>query len=353
MMTPTDFSTTFDDLGPERIFWYYDPSQGVRAAVVIDTLRFGLTAGGVRMASDLTLEEMTRLARAMTYKFAMLELPCGGAKAGIWFDPAHHERSATMRWFLTAIRPLTDSRTYMPGADMGTTAGDFVNVYPVSGTARDLGREEFEGMPLEDQVGWARGATVAIEGLGKVGAGAAKYFAREGFRVVAVSTIQQTLYDPAGLRIDTLLALRAAHGDAALERYPAGERLPRTALFTLPVDIVVPGARPDAIRPQHIDTIQARLIVPAANIPYAPGVVQRLAARGIVAIPDFVSNAGGVLAGLVGLEGGSVADVFTTVERRIHDNVRRLLARADELGISPYDAAVAQVNERLRRPAAG
>ncbi len=357
----------FDDLGPERVFHYYEPRLRLRAAVVIDTVRFGISGGGVRMAPDLTLEEMARLARAMSYKFAMLDLPCGGAKAGIWFDPAAAARPQMMRTFIEWIRPLVETGIYAPGADMGTTAADFAPLFPESGASRNLGEQEFEGMPLEDQVtGYGvviaaraaceflgrplRGARVAIEGFGKVGVGTAKYLARAGARVLAVSTVRGTLYDPDGLDVPTLMELRAAHGDAVVERWPHGQRLPCAALFTLPVDIVIPGARPDSISTENAAAIRASLIVPAANIPYGDGAVALLHRRGIVALPDFVTNAGGVLAGVVGLSGGAASDVFTMVENRIADNIRRVL-RAASAGTSPaYDAAVGIAHQRLTSP---
>jgi len=354
--TGLDLATlAFDDLGPERIFHYYDPQLDFRSVVVIDTRRFGISAGGVRMASDLTLAEVARLARAMSYKFALLELRCGGAKGGIWYDPTHLHRAEIVRSFLDAIEPLTWNAAYMPGADMGTTAADFAAVYAARG-GQDLGQQEFEGLPLEDQVtgygvtiaaqtaaellGWKAPASVAIEGFGKVGAGASKYFVRHGARVVAVSTIHQTLYDARGLDVGALLALRQAHGDAALDHYPTGERHPRAALLTLPVDILVPGARPDAICADNVDAIRARLIVPAANIPYADGTIPRLAARGVVAIPDFVANAGGVLTGMVALQRGAVDQLFTTVRERIGANVRRIMTLAEQRGCGPYEAAL-------------
>ncbi len=68
-----------DERGPERIFYYFEPRVPLRAVVVIDTLRFGMSAGGVRMLPDLSLNEMIRLARTMSHKFAMLDLPMGGA----------------------------------------------------------------------------------------------------------------------------------------------------------------------------------------------------------------------------------------------------------------------------------
>lgn len=86
--TPADpFRQYQDASGPERIFSFYDPPTQMRAVIVIDTTAFGLSAGGVRMLPDLSLTEMIRLARAMTYKYLMLEVRCGGAKAGVWYDP--------------------------------------------------------------------------------------------------------------------------------------------------------------------------------------------------------------------------------------------------------------------------
>ena len=78
----------------------------------------------------------------------------------------------------------------------------------------------------------------------------------------------------------------------------------QAALFEVACDVLVPGARPDAIHAGNVGSINTKLITPAANIPYAPDTTAILEQRGIVALPDFVSNAGGVLAGLVEMQGG-------------------------------------------------
>lgn len=351
-----------DDIGPERVFHYYDPSLRFRALLVIDSTRFGLSAGGVRMADDLSVQEMVRLARAMSYKFAMLELPCGGAKAGVWWNPSGPARREVMRAFIAAIRPLVDARVYLPGADMGTSAVDFSDL--MAGE-QNLGAQEFEGMLLEDQLtGYGvvvaartackrlgmpiAGARVALEGFGKVGAGAAKYFARAGAALVAVSTVDGVLHRRHGIDVGHLLALRAVHGDAALQHYAEGEALlPRERLLSVPSDILVPGARPDVIDGGNAGAVAARLIVPAANIPYGAGSPAQLHARGIVPLPDFVTNAGGVLAGLVGLRGGGASDAFVLVEERVARNVESVLDAAAALGCSAYDAGLAQARENL------
>lgn len=355
-----------DDIGPERIHYFYGPRTGLRAVVVIDSTRHGISGGGVRMAPDLSVLETARLARAMTFKYALLEMPTGGAKAGIWLDPAAPERATIIAAFLDAIRPLSESGAFMPGPDMGTSFADFEPLYGSSTPLASLARQHFEGMPLEDQLtGYGivvaaktaseclgaslDGARIAIEGFGKVSAGAARFFAREHAHVVAVSTRESTLHDPKGLDVERLISLRAQHGDAALAHYPGATLLAREALFALPADILVPGARPDALHLGNVATVAARLVVPAANIPYAAGTVAALALRGITAVPDFVSNAGGVIAVLAVMSGNDVRATFAAVRARIEGNVRRIFAAAQEQKLTPYDAAIALARQTIAR----
>ena len=83
------FSQYQDATGPERILSFYDPASQMRAVIVIDTTAFGMSAGGVRMLPDLSVEEMIRLARAMTYKYLMLEFPAGGRKSRYLVRPGY------------------------------------------------------------------------------------------------------------------------------------------------------------------------------------------------------------------------------------------------------------------------
>ncbi|MBI3302737.1 MAG: Glu/Leu/Phe/Val dehydrogenase [Deltaproteobacteria bacterium] len=359
-----------DASGPERIFSFYDPPTQMRAVIVIDTTAFGISAGGVRMLPDLSLAEMVRLARAMTYKYLMLEVRCGGAKAGIWYDPARHDRRAVLDAFLNVLRPFFQQRTYLPGADMGTSEEDFQPLRDgrSGGHYSGLRSQVFEGLPLEDQLtGFGvveatrtaaeffgmplAGARVAIEGFGKVGGGAARFFVRAGARVVAVSTLAGTRYDPQGLDVDRLLILRQEHGDEAVRHYQHGKLLPRNKLFMLPVDILIPGARPDAINARNVGKIQARLVVPGANIPFTIPVANRLSARGIGVVPDFVSNGGGVLAALADIEGLDVEGAFRSVRERIGANTSLTLSRSRERQCPPFDAALQIVHERWQQTA--
>jgi glutamate dehydrogenase (NAD(P)+) len=359
-----------DASGPERIFSFYDPPTQMRAVIVIDTTAFGLSAGGVRMLPDLSLVEMTRLARAMTYKYLMLEVRCGGAKAGVWYDPARHDRYAVLDAFLTALRPFFEQRIYLPGADMGTSEEDFQPLRDgrSGGHYSGLRSRVFDGLPLEDQltgfgvVEAARaaaeffavpfpGARVAIEGFGKVGGGTARFFSRADARVVAVSTLAGTRFDSHGLDVDQLLALRQEYGDEAVRHYPQGKLLPRNKLFTLPVDILIPGARPDAINSKNVEKVQAKLVVPGANIPFTRSIANRLADRGIGVVPDFVSNGGGVLAALADIEGLDVEGAFRSVRERISANTALVLKHSREHRCPPFEAALEIIRERWQHTA--
>lgn len=359
-----------DASGPERIYSFYDPASQMRAVLVIDTTAFGLSAGGVRMLSDLSLMEMVRLARAMTYKYLMLEVHCGGAKAGVWYDPTTQDRQAVWTAFLTAIRPFIEQRMYLAGTDMGTTEEDFQSLHQEGTRQRSGGllKQVIDGLPLEDQltgfgvVESARaaaeffgipmdGATVAIEGFGKVGGGAARFFERLGARVVAVSTIAGTRYDPKGLDIEQLFTLRRIFGDTAVCQYPRGRLLSCNRLFSLPVDILIPGARPDAITAKNVEKVQAKLIAPGANIPFTNEIANRLSTRGVGIVPDFVANGGGVLAALADIQGLDVDAAFRSVSERITANTTLVLSRSREYHCTPVEAAIQICQERWQQKA--
>lgn len=356
--------------GPERIFSFYDPATRMRAVIVIDTTAFGVSAGGVRLLPDLSLKEMIRLARAMTYKYLMLEVRCGGAKAGVWYDPTTQDRHAVWSTFLNALRPLVEKRLYLPGTDMGTTEEDFLPVYADGSRPRSGGllTQVVEGLALEDQLtGFGvveslrvaaeffgvplSNAAVAIEGFGKVGGGAARFCARAGARVVAVSTLAGARYDPNGLDVEQLLTLRQAHGDESVRSYPRGKLLSSKRLLSLPVDVLIPGARPDAISPRNVDRIRAKVIVPGANIPFTMDIANRLSARGIGVVPDFVANGGGVLAALADIQGLDVAGAFASVRDRITATTALVLQRSRERQCTPFAAALQICQERWQRTA--
>ncbi len=339
-----------------RVIDLRDERHSLEAFMVIDHEQFPVAAGGTRMLPDVDVEEVARLARAMTWKFAAFAIPLAGAKAGIRFNGG--DRDAVLAAYRRAIEPYRER--FLTGPDMGTSPDDFVDG---NGGPLPLWAQRHDGLGMDDlatghgvkaaaEAGLAHlgralaGATVAIEGFGKVGAGMARACARAGARVVGVSTLGGLLADAGGLDVDDLIALRERYGDRLVEHGP-GRALPREALFELDCDVLVPGARPDSITREIAERVTCAVIAPGANVPYGVGAVEVLQRRGIVAVPDFVANSGGVHLYVSVGDADSPAAALAAIEEIVRAAVARILAAADERGTSPFEAALREGREYL------
>lgn len=352
-----------DDLGPAKVVHLTERSTGLRAVVVIDNVAAGPAIGGTRMAPDVTAAECFGLARAMTLKNAAAGLAHGGAKSVIRADPqmdaAAKER--LVRAFAGAIAELTD---YIPGPDMGTDEQAMGWVRDEIGRAVGL-PAELGGIPL-DQLGATGfglavavevaaprvgldldGARVAVQGFGAVGEHAARFLSERGCVVVAASDSSGGVVDPDGLDVDALAVTKRSGGGMAA--HPGVEHLDRDDLIGVDCDIWVPAARPDAIRADNVDRLRARIVAQGANIGVTRDAEQRLHARGVVSVPDFIANAGGVICAAVEYRGGTRSQAFDTIEERIRVNVTEVLDRAAASGRTPLDAAHEMAEARVRR----
>jgi glutamate dehydrogenase (NAD(P)+) len=351
-----------DDAPPARVITLVEPAVGLDAVVVIDHELFPTSAGGTRMVPDVTADEVAHLARAMTWKLAVCGSPYAGAKAGIRF--AGGDREAVLAAFIDRVRDWQDF--FLTGPDMGTHPDDFLALEP-EGSPTPIWAREHEGMGMDDlAVGYGirgaaavalerlgrpfEGASIAIEGFGKVGAGTARACTGAGARLVAVSTVEGALVDPAGLDVDDLLALRAQHGDGLVGHGPVPAR-PREALFAVECDVLVPGARPHVITHDSAAELRCGAVIPGANVPYAPGAPDALAARGILALPDFVTNAGGIHLYEAPECQEDPARCLEAVERLVGETTGRVLATADADGVTPTAAALGIAREFLRAQA--
>lgn len=351
-----------DDLGPEKILHLYDAASGLRAIVVIDNVAAGPAIGGTRMAPDVSLSECVRLARAMTLKNAAASLSHGGAKAVIFADPRmpRADKERLMRAYGYALKDLTD---YIPGPDMGTDEIAMAWVRDVAGRAVGLPRE-LGGIPL-DEVGATgfglvvaidtaqqfgrfsiAGARVAIQGFGAVGTHAARLLAERGAVLVAAGDSQGTLCHAGGLDVPALIDWKIRGNPVAA--FPGGVGSGRDAIIDVDCDIWIPAARPDVLHEGNVDRLRARIVAEGANIPVTEAAERRLFERGVLVLPDFIVNAGGVICGAVEYRGGSQRDAFIAIEEKIRSNMHAVLSRADSAALVPRQAAVAIARERVQ-----
>ena len=359
-----------DALGPAKTLILREPRVGLEAVVVVDNVACGPAIGGVRMARDVTTEEVARLARAMTFKNAAAGLPHGGGKAGILADPGcpPAQKEALVRTFARMIRGLTE---YIPGPDMGTSEACMAWITDEIGRAVGLPRA-MGGIPL-DEIGATglglavaaevaaaaaavplKGARVAVEGFGAVGQHAARFLVRRGARVVAASDSRGATSDPGGLDVDALIAhKRAGQGMSA---FPGGSPMKREDVVGVECEIWIPAARPDTLCADNVGRLRTRLVLQGANIPATDAAEQEMHARGILSLPDFIANAGGVICAAVEYHGGTQAQAFATIEERIRANTEETLGRSRTEHLLPRQAAThmarARIDEamRYRRP---
>ncbi|HEV7788108.1 MAG TPA: Glu/Leu/Phe/Val dehydrogenase dimerization domain-containing protein [Pseudonocardia sp.] len=368
-----DLLASVDEWGPEKIVCVSDSRTGMRGVLVIDNTARGMGKGGTRMSPSVTVAEIARLARVMTWKWAAVDLFHGGAKAGIRFDPASPDKERVLRAY---VRRLADQipASYVAGLDMGMTEHDAAIIQDELG---DRGAavgvpEELGGVPYDELgvTGYGvaesvdaalrragrsvKGARVAFQGFGAVGVAAARRLDEMGATVVALSTSRGGVHDPGGLDVAHWLALRAERGDDCVLGVAPGERLAAGEELVLDCDVLIPAAIQDVIDAAVAARIRASLVVEGANLPTTPEARTVLARRGVTVVPDFIANAGGVVAAAFAMDARysafrpDPAAIFEAVSSRLRQNTDTVLAHAESTGVTTHEAALHIATERVR-----
>ncbi|MDD5472721.1 MAG: Glu/Leu/Phe/Val dehydrogenase [Candidatus Methanoperedens sp.] len=350
-----------DEIGPEKVIHLYEPRTKMKAIVVVDNIAAGPAIGGVRMAPDVTTTEVRRLARAMTYKNVMAGLPHGGGKSGIIADPKTVNKEQVTRTFARGIKSLEE---YIPGPDMGTDEASMAYIYDETSRAVGLPRE-LGGIPLDEMgaTGYGvaectevakefinldlNGARLTIEGFGNVGKPAARFLAEKGVILVGASDSKGTIYNSDGLNVEELIRIKETTG--SVTNYKKGEVLKSTDLLTISTDIFVPAARPDVITEANSDVLDAKLVIEGANIPITENAEKMLHDRGILIVPDFVANAGGVITASVEYHGGTETAALERIKSTISRNTKEILEKVYSGKTYPRDTAISIAKQRVLR----
>jgi glutamate dehydrogenase (NAD(P)+) len=320
---------------------------GYQGLLVIDSVVNGTTSGGVRIAADIQAEEVERLAREMTLKFALFQLPRGGAKAGIRLDPelTPEARDLAIFSFGRQIGPIIHAGLYNPGMDMNCGPRELEILYQGAGIAISPPTDSsfFTAVGVANAIevcadtffdGTVR---IGIEGFGRVSRHLVKMLPPGRFRIVAISTALGGVGDDDGLQVEQLTRAAHAHGDALVRHIP-GTRLSREAVLVRPMDILIPGARTGAITMQTASSLQARAVVPVANAPYQDGTVDLLTERGVLCLPGYLCNAGGVVGSTLADSGVSLPSVARLFRTRYRSAVREIVEACGAWSISPVVA---------------
>lgn len=357
----TQWHQLSDELGPEKVILITEPAVRLQGILVVDNTAAGPAIGGIRMAPDISVDEVFRLARAMTFKNAAAGLRHGGGKAGIVGDPGMPaaEKERLVRAFGAAIKDITD---YIPGPDMGIDEACmgylFDEIGRVVGLPRAMGGIPLDtlgatgfGLVIAAEVAAELGyvdlsrARVVIQGFGAVGTHAARFLAERGASIVAVSDSRGGIADSDGLDLEKLLLWKATGNPVG--QFAGGYPIEPDDMIRYECDVWVPAARPDVFTAENAATVQASLILPGANIAVTPEADQIFHDRGVLSIPDFIANAGGVICGAVEYGGGTETQAFQVIEEKIRTNAREVLELARGHKIMPRAAAIELARNRV------
>jgi glutamate dehydrogenase (NAD(P)+) len=286
----------------------------------------------------------------MSWKFAWLGMPMGGAKAGLigdldWDTRRRHE---AIRSFGRALGPQVRAGIYGAGSDIGTGLDDVWEFLRGAGTVAGppppVSKRGGTGEPtaltvfacvteaLRAMGRPVAGATAAIEGLGGVGSALARMLDHAGVRIVAVSNRLTAVASEGGLDVPALLELRAERGEAGLESYEGGSRIEHETLLEMDVDVLVPCARTWGLNVRNVDRLRCRAVVAAANCPIDPTLGEEgIEERGILVVPDFVANSGGILYANIPASDRARREILTTMYPR---TIARLFRDSEREGRS-------------------
>lgn len=357
----------FDEFGPEKIFYVYDPKSGMKGFVVIDNTAFGPGKGGIRMTSDVDVSEVQRLARAMTWKNVLADLPFGGAKSGIIADAKNispEKKEEIVKAFAKAIAPISPSQ-YVAAPDMYMAENEMKLIASINGNNSVTGKpKELGGIPHElgstgfgvyvsalvaiEHLGLdVSNISFAVEGFGNVGFFAAKFLCEKGAKLVAVSDSKGTAFLDSGFDFNKLSEIKKSKGSVI--NYPGAKILSSGSILSCDASLLITAAVPDLINPSNYELIKAKIIVEGSNIPATHDIEKNLYKNGILVIPDFVANAGGVISSYIEYISGNEKQLFSVIEEKISINTKKVLEKSVQDSIDPRTAAYNLVLEKLRK----
>ena len=370
-------------LGPkEKIEISIDPvlSNGkvlnLKAYIVKHNDILGPAKGGIRMTSDVCIDDITGLAMEMTWKTSLIGVPFGGGKSGINFDPTSlspSDKEIIIRAFTRGARHHIGPEIYIPAPDMGTnerdmghirdcisysegtsiTKGCFVTGKPII-LGGIVGRREATGKGVvyttlamcEELVLDITKMRVAVQGFGNVGSVAAAEIAKCGVKVVAIADLSGGIVNSDGLDIDALLQHIINNGDHGVKGFKKATEIDKNEIFGIDCDILIPAAAGSQITAENVKKIKAKIIAEGANAPTTPEADGILNQRQIHVIPDILCNAGGVFVSYLEYTQETQREqmTITQVEQRLSDRMRQRFSEvydfAKEKGLTMREAAM-------------
>ncbi|GAB0166794.1 Glu/Leu/Phe/Val dehydrogenase dimerization domain-containing protein [Lysinibacillus sp. CTST325] len=338
-----------------------DPEIDLEAFIVIDSIVNGMSAGGLRMTSNVTLEEVEQLAQVMTKKYIISGVHMGGAKSGIVYDPNKHDRERLLKRFAELAKPFL-TENYLVGEDLGITGDDIEFIYnsisfdPIATMKNKL---ESQGLTVNVPQNTSLkvlfnagnsiklvGSTiinstqiilkkldksienmrVGIQGFGTIGQVSAEAIYNLGGKIISIEDKEGCIYYDDGLDIPDLISKTNKTG--IIDRTLISENyiLKPNGTWLDDAELLIPAAIKHSINESNVDRVNASIIIEAANLPIEIGIEERLINKGIIIVPDFICNSGAAaFFGMLASGQANFEDIFEKVETNVNNSFNDIL----------------------------
>ncbi len=390
-MAKVEIKIKKDKFGPEYVVEVYNPALGMKGFLVIDNTVLGPGKGGIRMTADVSVSEVYRLARTMTWKNALADIPFGGAKAGIvWHGGSPELKKKFVQSFARAISVFTPKK-YIAGPDVNSGEEEMKWFVEATGNWRTAtGKPEnvcmdafIKGGATLRQAQGARGkcgiphefgstgfgvvestevatklagiplknATIAIHGFGNVGTFAYQFLTEKGAKITALADRSGNIFSKDGF--DKKMIAKVIKNNLSFADVFPKYKISDKDFWGLPVDILIPASVTDVINNSNKSTVRAKIIVEAGNIPMSDKIENEFFKKGILIVPDFVANAGGVISSYAEYRGYNPKRMFGLVGKKVGKATYLVLSRSIKEKRNPREVgmeiAVKKVEERMKK----
>ena len=313
----------------------------------------GPSKGGLRYHPAVNADEIRALAEVMTWKTALVNIPFGGAKGGISFHPKNHSEAEVRRVtrrFVARIHHLLGPYRDIPAPDMNTNAQVMSWIFDeyssrhgyspgcVTGKPIELGgslgREQATGRGVMMIIGEfmkdlsrdMKGLKIVIQGFGNVGSNAALLLAEQGCDIIAVSDVTGGIITRNRSGLNVKNAISHLRRTGSVVDFPGTENITNEDLLELECDILIPAALECVLHKDNAEKVKAQFIAEAANLPTTPEADEIFESRGIIVLPDILTNAGGVTVSY--FEWAQNLQQMFWEEEKVNSELYRYMARA-------------------------
>ena len=360
-----NISAFCDEWGPEKVIQIYDPKTRMTGILIIDNTAKGPGKGGIRIAENLTPYEVFRLARTMTWKCAIADLPFGGAKGGINANPEKIDKILYIRAFARRVASFVPN-LWIAAPDLGTGEKEMAafvdeigNVDGATGKPVEIGGVPHElgttgyGVAIASEIAARKlglqisGLRVTIQGFGVVGSATARFLSNMGAKIISLSDIYGMIFNEEGINVEE--AIQVAQKTGSVKNYRPGEEHEREKIFEVETDIFIPAATTDAINFNTAPLLNTKVIIEGANIAITEEAESYLIYKGVMVIPDFVANSGGLIGSYTEFIKKTQKDTYEIIKEKISMAMNQVLNGFSHNRSSPREIALAIAKEKVLR----